>query len=221
MINYTSLELFKNIHKGKCAIICGAAPSLNNIEFNKITKENIIFACNQSVTVMTYCDYFCMTDAAIPETSDLFKYGSNITKNIMALGALLQISCLPFYEEIKDKTYFIERRTNNDINFNNNQSLILGVDVTHPTAHLAYIMGCNPIILAGIDLQPKLNKMYCDNKFYDKEISWGNRPYDFNNSYMQWVKIKENNSNIKFLNTSLDGKLKNLFETILIEELYK
>ncbi len=34
------------IHKGKRAIVCGSAPSLNDIDFDKVSDNNLMFACN-------------------------------------------------------------------------------------------------------------------------------------------------------------------------------
>jgi len=75
----------EDIHKGRRAIVCGSAPSLNNIDFSRVSDDNVIFACNQSVTVMSKCDYFCMTDFAVPKNS-FFEYGVNITSKVATWG---------------------------------------------------------------------------------------------------------------------------------------
>ncbi len=56
-LKFEPLSSFKDIHQGKRAIVCGSAPSLNNINFNLINQnKNIIFACNQSITHLSKCD---------------------------------------------------------------------------------------------------------------------------------------------------------------------
>ena len=61
MLTLTPLSTVKDIHKGHRAFVLGSGPSLNTFNFEKVTCEDIIFACNQSVVVLEQCDYFCMT----------------------------------------------------------------------------------------------------------------------------------------------------------------
>lgn len=221
LIEYTPIHTISGIHEGKRAIICGSGPSLNDIDFNKISKDNIIFACNQSVTVMNYCNYFCMTDAVIPSKVGLFNYGASIADTVVSLGRLWQIKELPFYESIKNKVCFIER-AGDVFNFTN-ETLIMGIDVIHPTAHLAYIMGCSPIIFAGVDLKHKNNQIYCNGITYTEELRWEfvSQECHLGSSFDAWRKIKECNPGVKFLNASPSGRLAELFETIPIGSIYE
>ena len=44
---------------------------------------------------------------------------------------------------------------------------------------------------------------------------------DLDNSFNAWKTIKEQNPNIKFLNTNPKGRLIELFETIPLEKIYE
>ena len=99
-----------------------------------------------------------------------------------------------------------------------------GEDVIHITSHLAYIMGCREIVLAGVDLTVN-NGIYCNPTTYKKEVDWSgvapvNNPQFLDASYNTWLKVKEINSNIKFLDASPRGRLNEIFDSIPIESLY-
>jgi hypothetical protein len=224
---------FHNIHKGKRGIICGSGYSIDNFDFGKLSKDDIIFAVNQSVTAMKRCNYFCMTDVTVVG-SNFFEYGYNISDKIMMCSGLSFYNYINsnLYQKIKDKTHFLNRRYNNKVNasFNLNDGVLIdGADVIHPTAHLAHIMGCSPIVLIGVDLNYKDGKKYCDSKEFKKEVEWpantGTPTKPFGNasgaddfllttSFNMWLKVKDQNPNVKFLNANPKGRLTELFETI-------
>jgi len=234
-LKFDSLTPFKNIHKGKRAIVCGSAPSLNDIDFNLINHDkNIIFACNQSVTHLSKCDYFCMTDCTVPKQA-FFEYGIKIASKVIISftqewyhhhffkdkDSTLKLN--QFYDDLKDKIYSFERKTNPRFDFSCNERLIWGVDVVHPISHLAHITGCTEIVLAGVDLNIK-KETYCKSSEHEHPVEWAfSKPsssQSLNRSFNGWKEIKKQNPNITFLNASPDGKLKELFETISTNLLY-
>ena len=200
---------------------------MNDINFDLVNEEkNIIFACNQSVTVLSRCDYFCMTDCAVPKTS-FFEHGIDIATKVIAFNQYFfeeDRGLNKFYEKLKDKIYFLERDTNNYYDFNkNNNLLIYGIDVVHVAAHLAYITGCTEIVLAGVDLTVG-EEIYCKGTIFKKDVDWHghvSKSGSLESAFNGWLKIKEQNSNIKFFNTTPGGRLSKLFDTILVESLYK
>jgi len=235
--NTNSLSLVKNIHKENRAFIFGSGYSVNIFDFNKINKEDIIFACNQSITALKRCNYFCMTDGAIPE-ANFFDYGREISDKIAFCSGTSFIklpAVIEQYEKIKEKSYFFNRRYNQPQNMNFNiedDSLIVGTDVVHVTSHLAHIMGCNPLILVGVDLNYKKGQKYCSNTEFKKDIIWsraeqrpgmwpisknpsGEGDKNLNDSYSTWISIKNANKNVIFLNTNPCGKLSNLFDLFI------
>ena len=224
----TNVNLFRNIHKGKRAIVCGSGYSINNINWDNLPNDDIIFSCNQSITSLNHCNYFCMTDGSIVEAS-FFEYGISISDNIMFCSGNSFIVFQPvinIYEKIKNKSYFLNRRykSPSDLNFDLDDGLLItGKDVVHVVSHLAYIMGCCPIVLIGVDLNYNNGKKYCDSIKYGKEVIWGDQ-YKVNpigdtdnillDSFQTWISIKTQNPNIKFQNANPNGKLSDIFETI-------
>jgi len=232
--DYNFLSPFKHRHKEQRALVCGAGCSLNDIDFHKLSKDIVIFACNQATTSMDYCDYFCMTDCSVPSLN-YFDHAINISKNIIGFGSFwLDRPTMEFYNKLKDKMYCLQRETSNIFNFDSsNNLLIYGRDVVHVTSHFAYLTGCSPIILAGVDLNYTGGRKYCKSTIFKKIVYWRDNSFDYSDepsppttdweldySFKGWEIIKNQNPTIKFLNTNPKGRLAELFETISLESLY-
>ena len=234
MANY--IKKYINKHKGKRAIVCGTGPSLNDIDFNLLSDDIIIFACNQSVTALDKCDYFCIADNAII-IMDFFEHGAEICNEVIVMGPFNNEEDLmsnnhnskqrnKFVELIKNKSKFFPRGSN--LPFNKTGPILKGPpgeDVVHITSHFAYLLGCREIILAGVDLTTD-NGIYCKSTMYKKEVKWeGVAFYNnndlLNNSFNVWQQIKESTTDVKFLDASPRGRLNEIFDSIPIESLYK
>lgn len=222
------IEKFINIHKDKTAVICGSGPSLDSLHsdiFNK--SEYVLFACNQSIVSIPRWDYFCVADAAVCETNDLYEYACAHSKKIIFFGEFSPEQTESKSKNLDLKMYTLPRGSSK-FNFSRSE-LIIGVDVVHVAASFAYITGCTRIFLAGVDLSYKSNRKYCKPVLNGgKEIRWWNLEQNIfvfnenknidNNlieSYDAWIKIKENNPSIEFYNASgLDSRLADLFPTV-------
>ena len=203
--SYDNIQDFKDIHKGKRAIVCGSGPSLNDINFDLISSEdNIIFACNQSVTTLT-----------------------NILDNC---GNPTQEDKLA--KMLKGKVHVLPRGVGDSVQFKKWGPIIRGPDgendlhedVVHLASHFAHITGCREIVLAGVDLTVN-NGIYCKPTTYKKEVDWSkvalvNENSVLDASFKTWVKVKRRNRNIKFLDASPRGTLNKIFNSIPIESLY-
>ena len=226
---YNNLSEVENIHKGRRALVCGSAPSLNDINFNRISDDYVIFACNQSVTVMSQCDYFCMTDWAVPKNS-FFKHGVDITSKVAACGGHFWThdGIKELHNKQKRKFLFFEREVPNLYDLSKRDKIIQGVDSVHCATHLAHITGCDEIILAGVDLQhTDGGKIYCDSKTYDGEVSWRMEGHNhvstmdtLDLSFNNWRDIVSHNNNITFLTAGNQSRLTELMQITPIESLY-
>tara|TARA_R100000008_G_scaffold24245_1_gene13071 strand:- start:815 stop:1570 length:756 start_codon:yes stop_codon:yes gene_type:complete len=233
MANY--IKKYINRHRGKRAIVCGTGPSLNDINFNLLSDDIIIFACNQSVTALDKCDYFCIADNAII-CMDFFEHGAEIANEVIVMGPFNNAEDLmsnnhdskqrsKFVELIKNKSKFFPRGSM--LPFNKTGPILKGPpgeDVVHITSHFAYLLGCREIILAGVDLTID-NGIYCESTIYKEEVRWdGIAHYNNNdllsNSFNVWQQIKESSNDVKFLNASPRGRLNEIFDSIPIESLY-
>tara|TARA_R110000744_G_scaffold231617_5_gene349772 strand:+ start:467 stop:1141 length:675 start_codon:yes stop_codon:yes gene_type:complete len=212
----------EDIHKGRRAIVCGSAPSLNNIDFSRVSDDNVIFACNQSVTVMSKCDYFCMTDHAVPKNS-FFEYGVNITSKVATWGSFNSHEHIKnLHMQLKDKIYFFERDHSNLYDLTKRDKFIQGIDSVQCAVHLAYITGCSEIILAGVDLQHTDGEIYCDSKVYQEDVDWGGHVSEMDTldlSFNNWKDIVSNND-ATFFTANKESRLTELMPTLPIESLY-
>ncbi len=223
--DFHALSAFKNIHEGKRAIVCGSGPSLNNIDFSRVLRaKNIIFACNQSVTCMNDCDYFCMTDHAVPQNA-FFEYGVGISTKIATFGHFFKddiINSKKFYKKIKDKILFLERETTNLYEFDKTNKFIYGIDVVHVASHFAYVTGCSEIVLAGVDLKYQDDQIYCDPSIYGNDVDWSGHistEGSLEQSFKGWKSMTSNK--IDFFTTSEKSRLSQLMSVFPVESLYE
>jgi len=229
------IKKYINLHKGKKAIICGSGPSINEIDFKLVSDEYIIFCCNQSVTALDKCHYFCITDNSVI-CMDFFEHGVKICDEFIALGPFGTPANLmannnnskirnKYAELIKNKSKFFKR--SGGLPFKKRGPVTegpVGNDVVHITTHLAYLFGCREIVLAGVDLTTK-GGVYCNPTSYNNEVNWEgvaleNSDELLDNSFKGWEEIKEKTKDVKFLNASSKSRLKELFDTIDKETLY-
>lgn len=223
-------SIFKDRHKGRRGIIMGSGWSLSEYDLTEF-KNDITLAVNQAVSSLDHCSYFCMSDGATPE-ANFFEYGCSIADNILFFGSSLQLSpgINKIWDKIKDKSFFIPRRSNTmDFNFNlEDDNLIWGFDVCQVTTHMAYIMGCSPLILIGVDLNYKNHKKYCNNTKIKEEVTWSEKqgygnsffysghsegiddPY-LSHSCEGWRAIKSQNPNLNILTANPKSNLIHFF----------
>lgn len=220
----TKLNDLKGIHTGKPGIIAGAGYSLDLYKDNM--PDGIWFACNQAVTTIKECDYFCMSDGAIPETN-YFDFGVSISKKVALFGG--GDSKLPpgvLKNPEKDK-FILLKRDKNSWDFNGPE-LIWGSDVCQIACNFAHQLGCSPLILIGIDLNYKDGKKYCNPETYGNKVRYseqqgfGNNLFysrlengaddpDLNNSMGSWHIIKQVNPGINFQIVNPESRLTGLF----------
>lgn len=140
---------FKNKYKNKLAFILGAGPSLYNID-NSIFQNHITFAVNSAILKYP-CNYFVSDDNGVTNW-DYFN-------KIEAIKFLYEKEFLT--HKLLDKTIYYNHKLWYDVK--SNKKYLDGVRLTKgepiigaatsagSALHLAYIMGCNPVILLGFD----------------------------------------------------------------------
>lgn len=245
----TNLEDFRDIYKDKIGFVLGSGYSLKNWNLNNIINKGISFSCNGSIIEIDRSDYYMLTDGIIPYYNYFDKASLVCDNMIFASKGWETTDCynknVNGYNnpiEVKSKKYQLNRRYHdaNNTDFNIKDGLLIcGSDVCHVATHFAYICGCNPIILIGIDLNWDGDKKYSEDWGDDSMIQKINSPHkitdypDYYNkqiitngdktiitdahlltSYSFWENIKKTNGDINIKNTNPNGRLNNLFETI-------
>ena len=229
-MSFTPLANFKDRHSGKRALIFGCGPSLNNFDFSKIKPDDVTFAVNRSVALMKHCDYFCLCDGCVT-ISNYFQHGCKIADNIMFCSSGFDETFLGG-EATSEKSCFFNRRCDGirNLNFNSDDGLLVeGNDIVQVSAHLAHIMGCDPIVMIGVDLRYIKGVKYCNGTELgcdiDEPMPEGVKQMIAASTTLDpmlitslgvWTRIKDQNRDINFLNATPDGKLGELFPTVEI-----
>lgn len=218
--SFNSLAEVKDKHVGCPAFIFGSGPSINEFDITKIPNNAVSLCCNQGMTALEHSNYFCMTDGSIPGSS-YFDYGIEHSDYVMMCSR--GMSDLPDvksrFEQIKDKSFFFNRRYGSgNFDFKDDSLLIDGYDVVHVIAHLAFIMGCSPIIFVGVDLCYKDGQKYCNPTIFNNEVKYGANFHIptgsdpvLQTSFENWKRIKSANPQVNFLNANPWGRLSELF----------
>lgn len=154
---------FKNKHKGEIAFLLGAGPSLHYLDVDLI-KDYVCIAVNSGIAKYPSCDVFVSDDQDIKS----WNYYKTVEKSF----------CIKFLYKKKfenkcdnlEKTILFEHKSwfspeNKSYNFDGlkltKEEPIVGARLSMASAlHIAYIMGCDPIVLLGNDCQLKDGKRY-------------------------------------------------------------
>ncbi len=157
---------FVDKHKGEAAFVCGAGPSLHYVDVEKL-KDHVVISVNSSLPKLDFCNYFVADDIGVKNwdyyvdllpTLDCisFLYRDKLKKHARHLdkNKVVWFHHKWWYSP-KDKKYNPE-----GLVFTKGEPII-GARTTSGTAvHIAYIMGCDPIVLLGCDCCYKNFKRY-------------------------------------------------------------
>lgn len=156
-----SLEEFRNKHKGKMAFVAGAGPSLRHIKPETISPY-VVFTANSGVLKYPNCDYFVTDDDGVCTWNYWNKTvrESRCTKLLYEDKLKSKVSNLRPEEVRLFKHRQWATQTKNGLEYHK-ENLRLTEDPNYPiigarssqatALHWAYIMGCDPIVLLGLD----------------------------------------------------------------------
>ena len=143
------LDEYKDRHKGKRCFVVGNGPSLNDIDMTQL-KDEITFGSNRC-----YMGYerwgYAFTYWGISDSLQMEEYGDEYEDNIPSdtqkfcpfayLPILdMQNTCPVLFNETMSKRFF-----------STEDPIYPGHSVTYMLLQLAAVMGCDPIILVGVD----------------------------------------------------------------------
>jgi len=139
------MERIKDKHKGKRIWVLGSGGSLLQFDQNKISKDDIIIACNSSNYNVTNPHYAAFTDGTANYSNWYLKYKNKRKTTILIFNTEIQ--------QISRNTLYIEKDFGR-WKFNPNDTKVIGgYDVIHCAIHCAHHMGASEIILVGVDLK--------------------------------------------------------------------
>ena len=149
-----SLELYKNIHKNKPAIIVSAGPSLEkNIDELKKNSGAIIFSGGRTLRSLEEknidADYLCVIDSG-KVSYELVEKRISTTKVPLVYTGITNAEIVK--EHNANKIIFGKEKVLSEIWGNSIPDIRGGGSVAHTMTEVAIYMGCNPIIFIGQDL---------------------------------------------------------------------
>lgn len=211
-----TLEKFKDIHKGKTAFVAGSGPSLRHIEPERL-KDHIVIAINGAILKLPEADYFFSCDGRVTLTS-AWQSLKNLRCKLMLDQTYSGFNSYdykePFvksYEGIADeRLIFFKRDRSNPNVMRDDNLLLLGSSSAHSAAHFAYLLGCSPVVLLGMDCGLEDGKRFY-NEFEGQpkdgifKPEWERYATREGNEILgafcnTWVAIAGNNPNVKLIN---------------------
>lgn len=153
------LKEIEGKHKGKAAFIIGSGPSLHTIDISPL-KDYVTITVNSGIVKMPDCDYFVSDDQAVREWSYYLTTAKE--SNCKKLLYRRKLSNAAAHFKKQDVAFFDHKTWYDPIN---RKKYPKGLELTREASkpivgartsmasavHLAYIMGCEPIILLGCD----------------------------------------------------------------------
>jgi len=174
-------------HKGRPAFVLGAGPSLRYLDPETI-KSFIIVAANNSIQKFHNADYFLTCDpvCVLFESWYMLRHLSceimlfDIEKDEGGYFGRTQGLAIgrDIYEGIDNDRIRFFQYNKQDLTMNKNScKLIQGSSSIHSAVNLAYLMGCDPIILSGCDCQYVEGKHHYSDFEGEKKCKYIKHPY--------------------------------------------
>lgn len=240
---------FAKKHAGKLAFIAGAGPSLRHFETDGL-KDYVVFTANSALLKFPNCDYFVTDDAGVCS----WNYWTVTARESHCIKLLYREKMVSHTSHLRpDEVVFFDHvgwaspspngliyHKENVIMTADPEKPIMGSRTSAATAmHLAYIMGCDPIVLIGMDgCYDGRNRYYWQFPNQPKAIEYNNRvfsspnkgllrnkPIDFHcEAYdLYWRHFAEMNPELlkgRILYSS-DGGIVNIFPSMPINEVFE
>ena len=159
------LSDFKDKHKGKIAFILGSGPSLHYLDVDLI-KDHVCIAVNSAIKKMGHVHYFVSDDSDIMGWD---YYDSYVKKTYFHTNFLYKQKFEGKCDDVKDTVmyshkswYSPENKSYNldGLKLTKNEPIVGARTSMGSAVHLAFLMGCDPIVLLGNDCQLKNGKRY-------------------------------------------------------------
>lgn len=167
-----TFENLRNRHTGRLCIIAGAGPSLRHLEPDQAEKH-IMLAVNSAVIKFPRTQYFFSCDPGITlrqswhliKTLKCYIVIGQMKGIIEGFGAYDAKTESKYKDGIENRIIDVVRKPD-EYSFafkSDDTEIVAGHSSAHCACHLAYLMGCSPIVLVGCDCGVEDGKRY----YYD------------------------------------------------------
>lgn len=154
---------FKDKHKGKIGFIAGAGPSARHVDPD-VLSDHVVFSVNSSIKKFNKCDYYVIDDWDVMNW-DYFDYARGLDctkllyrKHFSKHESLFRPDNYVFYSHKEYAVNGIVQPQN--LKLSKSEPIIGARTVAASAIHLAYTMGCDPIVLIGVDCKYEDDKRY-------------------------------------------------------------
>lgn len=227
----------KDKHKGTIGFVVGSGPSVRHID-PELLKDHTVLSVNSSIKKFKDCDYYVCDDWDVMNW-DYFDLARSLgcikllyRNNFHRHEKLFRTNNYIYYSH---KEYAVNGVIKpNNLKLTKSEPIIGARTVSASAIHLAYIMGCDPIVLLGSDCKYEDGKRYfwqfpgesmCyrkDGKKYNFATNKEQKDFNcvsFEEYWQHFVKVNPDNNVILIKNTSTLDMFKKLnLEEILNEK---
>jgi hypothetical protein len=147
-----NLEEFNQIHRGECAFVLGSGPSLAFQNLEPLQKH-VTIAVNSSYVAMPNATYFLSDDHDVANWSF---FAENLRNNISTTVLLYENKLSHVVNWFGGRSVVFRHRTGynltDEYEHDNYKNHICQARTSLGSAiHVAHIMGCDPIVILGLD----------------------------------------------------------------------
>ena len=214
------IEQLRGIHAGRLCFIAGAGPSLRHLSPEQ-AAPHILIAVNSSINKFPNAQYMFSCDPGIT-IHNSWQLAKSLTCKIIIAQPEGTIEGFGAYDDKRGDSFCngiagrivnVGRKVDEYSHaFNrSDKTLIFGQSSAHCACHMAFLMGCSPIVLVGCDCGVEDGKRfyfdYNDQKQWrdqlvDPKLSrYFSRETDILAGFVNgWDRIGHDNPNVKILN---------------------
>jgi len=157
---------FFEIHHNKMAFILGAGPSLHSIN-TKVLEPYVTFAVNSSIMKMPQANYFVTDDSA---ANDWNWYRSTAASSsaikflfkpkLIDKASHFRQKEIAWFDHVPAHSPDFDPNCVEGYEFEDTGEIVAARTSAGTAVHLAWLMGCNPIVLLGCDACHSQGKRY-------------------------------------------------------------
>ena len=150
-------------HKGTIGFVVGSGPSARNIDPDML-KDHTVLSVNSSIKKFYKCDYYVIDDWDVMNW-DYFDYA----RGLDCMKLLYRKHYAKHERLFRPDNYILYSHSEyaingvvkpNNLKLTKSEPIIGARTVQASAVHLAYIMGCDPIVLIGADCRYEDGKRY-------------------------------------------------------------
>ena len=213
-----TIDKLHGIHRGRTAFVAGSGVSLRQVDPTLITN-GVVIAVNSSVAKLRNCDYWFGCDARITLHQSWQVLRHIDCRVILRQSADSFFLCYDHFtgrdsfEGISpERIYAFETDPDNKHMMTDSGKLLPGSSSAHPAAHFAVRLGCNPIVLLGMDCRLVDGEQYYQPDPLENS-DWAalikeEGPSILGSFQNTWVEMARSNPNVHFVNcgqAAIDG----------------